>query len=73
MYDYIHWAGYRGLQIRKAIAIENYNHINGMGYGIQAAEYIAKGETIFEVPSASFIFGKEYYHQKEGRIKDANF
>jgi hypothetical protein len=30
--------------------LTGYSHLNGMGFGVQAAEYIRQGERIFMVP-----------------------
>jgi len=67
MYNYAHYVGNRNAKIRKAIAFEDYNYEGGMGFGIQAAEFIEKGSIIFEIPMIGTHCGKEYFKNLDGK------
>ena len=43
MYDYANWISYRDTEVYRSIAFADFNHLNGMGYGLQATESIDKG------------------------------
>ena len=62
LYNYTEYSGSRDLKIKRAIAFEDYNYDNGMGFGLQAAEFIDKGSTIFEVPTHSTYCGKNFFN-----------
>ena len=66
MYDYIQYVGNRSVFLNKAIAVENYNYLNGMGYGLQAAEKIEKGSILFTVPKVACLNGKEFFSTHDG-------
>lgn len=68
MYDYTQYLSSRETRLYKAIAFEDYNHLGGMGFGIQAAQFIDKGSIIFEVPKPTVHSGKEFFRRREGKI-----
>jgi hypothetical protein len=52
--------------LKKVIAFEDYNHENGMGYGLQAGENLDKGTILFEVPLISTLNGRRFYTEFKG-------
>lgn len=66
LYNYVQYLANRDVSIKKTIGFQDFNHENAMGFGLQAGQFIESGLTIFEVPYAGVLSGKNWYMSQPG-------
>lgn len=57
------------MSINNAIAYENYNHLNGMGFGLRAMEDINKNSTIIKMKTAMGFISNTLVDEEPSQVR----